>query len=331
MSKQWIQGTAVILIVGAITGVGCGQNSTSPLVGTLSSPFTTRGPERVYVSGGSQNAPNDPIQGFSLPVTANSVPVVTFGSSGRGIALDRAGRLFVARLSHIPLYAYVDAYRQPLENSSVPDFTLRLPSLCAKFIDCGWPTDVALDPAGDLFVSAKKRYEECGQRGCNVRDTGALYVFKSPVTSSSTPKSTIDCGYPCEGVALDSSKTLWVTWLNGELWAFAPPYNNATALFGIVANAQGGIAFDASGSMYVAASDGIDVYRRPFSRSMSKAFTMVVAGAEYLGFDKSGNLYVTTGLSSSALVVFKPPFSGASVPAVTLSTPGVTIGVAIGP
>jgi hypothetical protein len=328
MSKQWIQATVVVLIVGAITGVGCGQNSASPLVGNLS--MASRGHERVYVSGGSQNAPNDPIQGFSLPVSANSVPEVSFGSSARGIAFDRAGRLFVARFGRA-IFASIDVYRQPLENSSVPDFTLRLPSLCAKFLNCGWPTDVALDAAGDLFVSAKKEIEECGQRGCNVFDTGVLYVFKSPVTSSSTPRSTIDCAYPCEGVALDSSKRLWVTWLNGELWAFAPPYSNATALFGIVANAQGGIAFDASGSMYVAANDGIDVYRRPFSRSMSKAFTIVVAGAEYLGFDKSGNLYVTTSLSSSALLVFKPPFSGASVPAVTLSTPGVTIGVAIGP
>ena len=335
MGKQWMQGTGGMLFLVTILGLGCGQNSVTqpPLPSVLrhllapspSPSPSTNSLDRVYISGGST------IEGFSLPVTARSVPVVSFGHFGRGIAFDAAGRLLAMR-GALASAGYVDVYGHPIMNASTPSFSLALPKVsCYPSYNCGWPTDVAADAANHIFVTASPREYVCGpypRGGCGVVSIGALYIFNAPIRSTSTPTSIIRLRDPLQGVGVDRNGTVWTTKEVGDLIAWSPPYDVAHS-FTVRAIARGGIAFDRSGNMYVAANDGIDVYRPPFSASMTKSFTISASFPEFLAFDSSGNLYVTTQTGNS-LQLFNPPFSGATVPVLTFAMSCCPLGVTIG-
>jgi sugar lactone lactonase YvrE len=166
---------------------------------------------------------------------------------------------------------------------------------------------------------------------------GAINVFSAPITSSSTVSFSIINGFTdTRGLTFDSSGNLWINAINGAnpiIAKYTPPFSSgSTPSLSFVSSGNiHGIAFDTAGNLYATGTSGVDVYAPPFSAATTKSFTMAASGPNYLKFDRSGNLYVTDSLGH--LLVFTPPFSGSSVPAVTVPLPGSPglPGVAIGP
>jgi sugar lactone lactonase YvrE len=278
----------------------------------------------VYLSGASA------LLGFSLPLNAAGNPAVSFGGGGaKGIAFDTTGHLFAA--AGETFRGIVDIYSQPITAASTPSAALFLPAVsCSPSYRCGGATDMASDTAGHLFVTATSWSSICGPRGgCGAVQRGVLYVFVSPFTRTSTPTATVSLNAPLEGVGVDRGGIVWTSKQGGELIGWTPPYSNRHS-FIVGANARGGIAFDASGNMYVAASDGIDVYRPPFSTSMVKSFAVNAGLPNFLAFDSSGNLYVTTTTGTGIhVLVFTPPLTSASAPVLSLALPAQ--GIVVGP
>jgi hypothetical protein len=230
---------------------------------------------------------------------------------------------------------FVDVYIQPIASNTQPAYSIAIPRSCAEW-RCGRAQDVAFDRAGNLFVAADGYNEYCGLRGCYIRHYGRLIGFAAPLSPSGIPRFTTNAyAGPLVGIAVDKSGIVWAVLANnlpGNLIAYPPPYDGNHS-YEVPANAMGGIAFDPSGNMYVAATDGIDVYMPPFSSSMTKAYTIAVTSPEHLAFDAVGNLYVTSRQSSGVanLLEFAPPYSGSSTPIVTMSPPDGAVGIAIAP
>lgn len=323
----------VSLMLGLSLVAGCGGGGTA--IQTISPPPPPHSPpppptSHIYiwdavnpsVANGGQT-----IYAYTLPITTKSAKVASIadGGSQNVLAFDATHRLFVTQNQSVEVFTQSIA-----DGATSASFNLKTSE--------DNPQDIKIGPAGDVFV-AGTNLVSC--RLC-FANTAGIDVFTAPVTSSSTVAFHIAVGGRAGGwtrpvgMALDRGGNLWAgDGHDATMFEYAPPFSSTsvpTLQFPIDFNPSD-LAFDSAGNMY-AAGPGIVVYTPPFTSSTTKAFTIsLTETAHYLAFDSAGNLYVTTGNGTDAkLLVFSPPFSGASVPAVTLVLPGSSaMGVAIGP
>lgn len=81
---------------------------------------------------------------------------------------------------------------------------------------------------------------------------------------------------------------------------------------------------------FLASSNNIYIYTLPLTAAATPAVTINLGteGPEGCALDASGNLYV--GAIGGHILVFSPPFSNSSVPTLTMTTPAIIFGIAIG-
>ena len=347
MTTRLIFGIAVSL---AFVGLAaCGSSSAVPFqppaLPTKPVAAVTPSPPlgRMYISDGANPGT---IKAYAWPSLPLGNPLATLiGSNGpQGMAFDKAGDLFVANSAG----QAVQVFSQPITDGAKPRFTLK-PFFLFCLGSCSNPLlpDVAVDSAGGLALDegGTLYYQHCIEV-CFATLTlkRSLYVYPAPVSASSPyHEISFSCqvhfkGYkrigsncPDSGfgffadIAFDRSGNLWAALSDGHLEEYASPATTSAPVLSVPISASG-IKFDTIGNLYVGTSNGVDVYRPPFSASMTKAFSINVAAPGYLAFDATGKLLVSS--AGKNVLVFAPPFSSASVPVATL--PVVASGIAIG-
>jgi hypothetical protein len=294
-------------------------------------------PSHLYFSDGLNPGS---IRMFALPIAVASSPVATIaGDSGpAGMAFDASHRLFVANNGT----GHVQVFTQPITNGAIPAFTLATGHVVCAHGSCfsSGAIDVAFDTAGDLFVASRQPTSvTCDPTiGCFAAYRGEITKFAAPVTSSSTASFVItDPATLVTGVAFDGNGDLWA--INGAaLEEYTPPFSaSSVPAISLPIRPCCGVAFDSAGNMYVNdGTAGVDVFLPPFSGSMTKAFTISQTLTGFLAFDAAGLLYVTTfnQPGGDGVLVFAPPFNGASSPVSSLGSGGGLPnqpGVALGP
>lgn len=156
-------------------------------------------------------------------------------------------------------------------------------------------------------------------------------VFKAPITRHSVPAFTMNTavnqtGNLTRGLAFDTHGNFWVKDDdNGKMERYRPPFSSNShpdlAFVKQSGTPYGSVAFDGNDVMYVTDGNGIDVYKPPFSRKTTKAFTISVpAQPNTLSVDSSGDLYMAS--RDGNVYVFAPPFTPSSTPQVTMPIPG---------
>ena len=173
-------------------------------------------------------------------------------------------------------------------------------------ITCGTgnTSAIALDPAGDVFVSSQG---------------SAVAEYSYPF--SSTAAATISNGilYPL-ALAFDHAGHLFVAnYAIQTITVYAPPYTGApTATMATSAEVGGGpsfMALDAAGDLAVTnqgSSPTVEVYAPPYTGSPTiLPSTVINPRPNALTFDAAGQLFVTD-VAHSVVQVFAPPFTSAS-------------------
>jgi hypothetical protein len=134
-------------------------------------------------------------------------------------------------------------------------------------------------------------------------NSGQLLQFPLPLTSTSTPSVTLsNVVNPGFGLAVDSSGNIATADRAGNVAIYTTPLTNSstpTATFhdgGLFPNL--GIAFDASGALFVPDGSAVEVFTPPFSSTSvpSRVISLPanLGGPSAVGFDRAGNLYVAS-------------------------------------
>jgi YVTN family beta-propeller protein len=181
--------------------------------------------------------------------------------------------------SHVYIANYgagnVAQYAPPFSNTSVPTATF------------GDTTPVG----GPVGIAANATYIVTSHI------TGSAYAYRQPVSASSTPIATFG-GSAFGLMTFDAQGNLWATSQNSSVVEYVPPFTNSTTESKDLTNgftSSYGIAFDASGNLYVSNSDSsanIVVYAPPYT-SVSNTYANPTPNARLHGIAVNGsNLYV---------------------------------------
>ena len=294
--------TRVGILAAVIVAVACSGDSTAP-----PPPI----PGHLYVA----DYGNHQILVFATPLNAASVASITISTDTtkrpQGIAVDTLGNVVACSFGS----DWLTAYQAPLTTGSNPVDSVHYGSLCEL---------IAFGPDGRLYVP---------DEGSNT-----VYEYTPPVSSSSVPVGVApDVAQPL-GVAFDSSARLYVGESRAGIQVYAPPYALAplftvdTFLPPVFA-----LALDAAGRLYAAPFDGsvprnrIYAYDPPLSAASTVGDSIVqgLTNVKGIAIGPDGRLYVA---DSAAILVYDPPLSHRSRPAVTVPLPGgaAALGIAVG-
>jgi len=183
------------------------------------------------------------------------------------------------------------------------------------------------NPGGMKFDSSNRLYV-ANFGNSNAAVARRIQVFTQPIANGATASFSIICGGKPEDVAIDSSGNLYVAEpLADVIEVFNAPLSGASPLAFSITNGAGdarGLAFDASGRLFVYGGSGIQVYNAPFSSGSAPAFTLTAVGLNDHGiaFDASGNLFAVGG--SGTVNVYLAPFSNGQSPAFSFSATPTT-------
>jgi len=243
------------------------------------------------------------LRSYALPIAASSTPAASVGMNSPFTIGLNSTTLAVADL-----------------NSNLYWFTLPLTSTSTPYamIAAGSDGTPIFTPAGTLYQGG----------------IGKINVYTPPFTSSSTPSSSITTtGLSPDDMAIDPNGNVYET-TGGNTIGVVTGGVLTTTLTAPVGTQFRGLA--ATSSQLFACefvsqgSRNIYVYSLPLTASATPAVIINLGSysPEGCAVDADGNLYM--GSSDGTVLEFKPPFTSASVPAVTLTTPAVIFGIAIG-
>jgi len=191
-----------------------------------------------------------------------------------------------------------------------------LPCTTADGSDLGFT-----QPASVWIADLSPQLLYVGNNNSTVSGSPSIEVFSLPLTSLSTPITTVTGLGSAVGFAFDDSGNLFVADdQEGTVDTFTLPLTNTSvpsATFS-PASSPAGVTFDDIGRLFVSMENGnIAVYDPPGTLS----FTLLGAEEPYqMAFDSDGNLNVAD--CKGYIQVYQPPFSGNQTPDVTVSTPG---------
>jgi hypothetical protein len=199
--------------------------------------------------------------------------------SNSAMVVDAAGNLYLANKGGAP-------------NGSVMEFAPGSATPFRTIAGLDTPTFLALDAAGDIFVTEQSKVEEFTPSGGNT-------AFKTLTTSVDAPG----------GLAVDAAGNLYVANSSGTagVSVFAPGKNATTPTFSISAgmSTPEWLAFDTTGNLYVGNVGGQNVtsYAAPFSATSAVLHTYGSSSnidtLQAIAVDTHANVFVAN--SSSAV------------------------------
>jgi hypothetical protein len=239
---------------------------------------------------------------YNLPLTASSVPVTTVPYNADLSLASNATTLVANKITDYT----VSFFQLPLTSASVPYATLS-PGLSE--------TPLFL-PSGALYLGAPN----------------IIQVYSPPFTSASAPTSHVTMtNLTPSSLAIDPNGTVYGT--SGNRISVVTGGALTTTL-----TAPAGTEFDAVAAtatqLFACEGTGfashVMIYALPLTAAETPTVTMNsgTIGISGCALDASGNLYLAWG---PTVVVFSPPFTSASTPALSLSISGGAHGIAIGP
>lgn len=283
MTRQAVIGSIVGFIFIITTGCTASQQVMLPPPGSTAL-------QRLFV--GNLTANNVLI--FSPPFSSASTPSSLSSTNALGVALDSTGILAVVSSGDV-----ITVYAAGVTSASTPYATFTGSSTFGGLN--------SFDASGKLAVPNQTKVD----------------VFTPPFSNASTPSVTISSITQPIGSAFDGSGNLYITDVNGSVNAFAPPYTGApvTTSNGLAGQAPYGVAVIGS-QLFIASCnvDAIRVYGLPLTTGEAPSFSIPSGGICPIGLaaDAVGNLYAVNHNPPPNLVIFNPPFSASSVPAVTI-------------
>jgi hypothetical protein len=164
--------------------------------------------------------------------------------------------------------------------------------------------------------------------------SSSINVYTPPFSNSSVPSSSITTlGLTPSDLTVDPNGNLYLTTGDNTIGVVTGT-TLTTVLVAAPAMAFRGMAASAT-RLYACGFNGLAndvfIYALPLTATSMPAITLDLGDAapESCVLDSSGRLYV--GSPDGRIFVFAPPFSSASAPVLTLATPAVVFGMAIGP
>ncbi len=251
-------------------------------------------PQWLYVSDSTHT-----VRIYKLPLAsaprAGAVLTNPGNGPGYGMAVDRAGRVYVAEANAdlVGVFALNKKTDRMVELASIQT---------AK------PAyDVAVDAAGNLYAA-----EPSGN---------TIEVFKAPVKSSSRAAFSITAGIESPyGLAFGPKGLLFVC-NDRSVKEYRPPFRASSQSAGTIAVAGRsqpdfgqGIAVNTQGDVFFGYGTIVEVAKPPYPRDLSNVYDLALpphATVMYLTFDRSGDLYVAaqfgSGNARNGVYVFNAP------------------------
>jgi hypothetical protein len=258
-----------------------------------------------------------------IAVTASTTGTVTLSAQ---FSVTTAQEMWVASgLGQLTGYAVVPGTAPiPVDGMTIPQ------TLSAQGLGVG-ANGLAVDANGDLWAV--------------LSNVNTVVEYTPPFASSSTPSLTLtNVLLGPTNLAFDAQGALWVTTFQNpndpknvshvhatEVSEYTPPFSSSSAP--VVSISQGifvanGVAFDASGNMWVAnfGNDATAVleYTKPFTAASTPSTTLAAncTGISGLAFDASGDLAIAcpNGGADGSVLAFTGPLTPASVTNVSITS-----------
>lgn len=267
------EGAAQSVDPGTVTGIGSGWNAPAGI--------TVDAAHNVYIADTGANAVYEYSPGGTLLATIGSGL-----SAPTGVAVDGAGNVYIA-----------DSGNQQIVEVPVVNGALSNAAQTTVLTGIAGPSGLSVDAGGNLFVA----------------DSGNNRVLRLP-NMSGAPNAAheVEVGSPTatganftapEAVTTDEAGDTFIAGQNSAVEVQAVSGAQTTVISSL--SNPGGIAIDASGSLYIADTGNSRVIRIPNENGTLNAAAVINVGAgidnpSSVAIDSSGNLYVTD--SSDQLV-----------------------------
>lgn len=143
--------------------------------------------------------------------------------------------------------------------------------------------------------------------------TGSAYAYQQPVSASSVPVAVFG-GSAMGLMTFDAQGNLWSTSQNSSVVEYVPPFTNSTVEAKDLTNgftSSYGIAFDASGTMYVTNSDSsanIVVYAPPYT-TLTKTYAVPASNAGLHGLAVYGSKLYVADTRNNSIYIYTLPMS----------------------
>ena len=256
--------------------------------------------QHLYVG---DDATTGSLRAYALPLTASSTPVAS-------VPMDKPFMIGVnsTTLAVATLASNLFFFTLPLTSGSTPYASF------AAGLD-GTP----------LFVSSGALYQG---------GSGRINVYTPPFSNSSVPSSSITtAGLSPNNLAIDAGGNIYET-SGGNTIGVVTGGALTTTLTAAVGTQFRGLAASAAQLFacgFNGQSDNVYIYALPLTATATPSVTINVGtnAPEGCALDANGYLYV--GTPAGQILVFVPPFTSGSAPALTLSTPASIFGLAVGP
>jgi hypothetical protein len=264
-----------------------------------SSDITVQPPEHLYVGDDAFIAY---LRVYTLPLSASSVPVVTLPMNKPFLIGVSSNTLAVTGLT-----------------GNVQTFALPLTSFSTPF------AAISSESNGTPVFSRGLLYQG---------GSSSINVFTPPFSNSSVPSTSIPTlGLTPSYLAVDPGGNIYLT-TGANTIGSVTGSSLTTILTAAPDIAFRGMAATATRLFacgFIGSANDVLIYALPLTATAAPLVTIDLgdAGPEACVLDAFGNLYV--GSPDGRILVFAPPFTNASTPALTLSTPAVVFGMAIGP
>jgi hypothetical protein len=282
------------VVIGSIVGfIFIATACTTTQQVTLPPPGSTAA-QRLFV--GNLSANNVLI--FSPPFSSASTPSSLLSTNALGVGLDSTGILAVVSSGDV-----ITVYAAGATSASTP---------YATFTGSGSSGGL------DSFAASGK---------LAAPNQTKVDIFTPPFSNASTPSLTISGFTQPIGSAFDGSGNLYIVDIAGggagSVSVLAPPYTGApvTTTNGLVGQAPYGVVAIGSQLFVAACNSGtIRAYALPLTTGEASSFSIASGGVCPIGLaaDAAGNLYALNHNPPANLVIFNPPFSASSLPAVTI-------------